>query len=194
MLDGYNTTAFLISDQEFASEHALLEQYLINRRVPVVHYIGVRPDYAAEVLEAYLQSLPAVSMCLVSYYGHGSPLGWHTDNSKDYFSYQELSRMIQAYENGFLKICASTCYGQRLIGQLITDGYSKPNCSVYTEQFRGNDVHVPRLVKDMLKAWSERRFLPEREESMTNLARHEEALAYGLPVQTFGPCFDHHFW
>jgi hypothetical protein len=194
MLDGYNTTAVLISDQEFAKEHALLEQYLVDRKIPVIHYVGMAPDFLIEVLEAYLQALPAVSMSLVSYYGHGSPMGWHTNNTNDYISYQRLSEMIQAYESGLLKICASTCYGQRLIGQLINDGYAKSVCSVYTEQYRGNAPHSPTLVKDMIEAWSERRFLAERKQSMTSIARQEDCIGYGLPVQTFGPCFDHHFW
>ena len=187
-------SAFLISDDEYLDTHAEFEQYLIKRGVRVVHYVGAPPAVVERALEDYLGEQEPIAVSLISYLGHGSAEGWHTNNTTEFIPYARLSQLIQEYQHGYLKICASTCYGHRLIGRLIMDGHTRENTCVYTEQFKGNQAHAPSLVGKLLKAWTRRRFVIERETSMTEDANAKPAFAYMVGVQGYGPSFDHHFW
>jgi len=188
-------SAFLISDDEFASEHALLARYLVSIGVPVVHCVGMPPAFVSENLRSHLAALPYRSIGLVSYHGHGSMLGWHTDSTTNYLSYADISLLISEHEKGYLCVCASTCYSHQLIGRLIVDGYDRHACSVYVDEFCGNTVvNNSCVITRLVDAWSKRRFVTEQSHTMTRRARKLPMLAYGSAVQSYGHHFDHYFW
>ncbi len=191
MLD--RPTALLISGPEYVEVHRELEEYLKARGIPVQNYISPAPESAAVIIRDFLMVQVPVSHALVSYQGHGSTMGWHTNDTDAYLSYEYLVKLVASYNMGYLKFAVSTCFAQRFIGHFIMSGCERENISIYTPQFLGNCANSYSLAPILVDAWQRRQFAVERH-SMTELARVAPGTAHGQGIQAYGVHFDHYFW